>query len=310
MLEELSIRNFAIIDDLKLRFGPGLTILSGETGAGKSIIVNAVNLLLGARASARMIRSGSETAEVEALFRIPPEGFVAGQLAELGLAGPEEGCLLVRRVVARNNRHRIYINDRLATVQAMARLTENLASISGQHAHQKLLKEENHLLILDQFAGLMPLRAEVGELYRRLFPLVERRQKLLEAKQRQAEQLELLKFQQNEIQQAQLQEGEDEHLEQQRARLRNIQALFAGVHRCLEGISTILQWFPGEDHGGGVGRIQVGCCISGPVQLHSIIIIPDEHGNPYGIGQRLIPRIPDADRNIVFLFQILLLRDL
>ncbi len=234
MLEELSIRNFAIIDDLQIRFGPGLTILSGETGAGKSIIVNAVNLLLGARASSKMIRSGSETAEVEALFRISPDGAVAGQLAGLGLGGPQEDWLLIRRVVARNNRHRIYINDRLATVQAMARLTENLVGISGQHAHQKLLKEENHLLILDQFAGLMPLRAEVGDLYRRLFPLVERRQKLLEAQQRRAEQLELLKFQQNEIQQARLEQGEDERLEQQRARLRNIQTLFSGIHRCLD----------------------------------------------------------------------------
>ncbi len=234
MLEELSIRNFAIIDDLHLRFGPGLTILSGETGAGKSIIVNAVNLLLGARASSRMIRSGSKTAEVEALFRIPPDGAVAKQVAASGLAGDDEQCLLVRRVVARNNRHRIYINDRLATVQAMSRLTENLASISGQHAHQRLLKEENHLLILDQFAGLLPLRAEVAGLYRRLLPLVERRQKLLAAKRRQAEQLELLTFQRNEIRQAGLEEDEDLRLEQQRRRLKNMQSLFAAVHRSLE----------------------------------------------------------------------------
>ncbi len=234
MLEELSIRNFAIIDDLHICFGPGLTILSGETGAGKSIIVNAVNLLLGARASAGMIRSGSDTAEVEALFRIDPDGTVAAQLDRLGFRGTQEDCLLVRRVVARNNRHRIYVNDRLATVQAMAGLTENLASISGQHAHQKLLQEENHLLVLDQFAGLLSLRAEVADLYGRLCALVEQRQKLLEARQRQAEQMQLLKFQQNEIQQAQLEKGEDERLEKQRARLRNMQALFAGIHRCLE----------------------------------------------------------------------------
>ena len=234
MLEELSIRNFAIIDDIQIGFGNGLTILSGETGAGKSIIVNAVNLLLGGRASAKMVRTGCETAEVQALFRIDPAGKVADLIDELGFKGPEENCLLVRRLVARNNRHRIYINDRLATVQVMARLTGNLASISGQHAHQGLLKEDNHLLLLDKFAGLLPLRGKVAELYREIIPLEQQHRTLLDAKHRQAEQLELLAFQQKEIQQADIQVGEDLQLEHQRDRLKNLQNLFSGMHRCLE----------------------------------------------------------------------------
>ncbi|MDY0377755.1 MAG: AAA family ATPase, partial [Desulfobacterales bacterium] len=137
MLEELFIRNFAIIDDLHIRFSGGLTILSGETGAGKSIIIQAVNLLLGARASSKMIRSGADCAEVEALFRINPESDLARRLREDGRVITD--ALIIRRIIAENDRHRIYLNDRPATIQTLCDVAENLASISGQHAHQKLL---------------------------------------------------------------------------------------------------------------------------------------------------------------------------
>ena len=108
MLQELSIRNFAIIDDLQISFSDGLTILSGETGAGKSIIINAVNLLLGSRASAKLIRTGAETAELEALFHISPGSKVLEIMEENGL-DPSEG-LLIRRIISRKNRHKNYIN--------------------------------------------------------------------------------------------------------------------------------------------------------------------------------------------------------
>ena len=141
MLKELSIRNFAIIDDLQIRFSAGLTILSGETGAGKSIILNAVNLLLGSRASAELVRTGAETAELEALFQIAPNSVAARIMSEQGY-DPEEG-LLIRRIIARSDNNRVYINGRLATIHLLSAVTENLASISGQHAHQGLLKEES-----------------------------------------------------------------------------------------------------------------------------------------------------------------------
>ena len=146
MLRELSIRNFAIIDDLNTRFSHGLTIFSGETGAGKSIIINAVNLLLGGRATAKLIRTGADNAELEAVFEINPENHAAEQMARHGYDAAEG--LLIRRIISRNDRHRIYINGRLATIQILKDITENLASISGQHAHQGLLKQENHLDIL------------------------------------------------------------------------------------------------------------------------------------------------------------------
>jgi DNA repair protein RecN (Recombination protein N) len=156
MLKELSIRNFAIIDDLTISFSDGFTILSGETGAGKSIVLNAVNLLLGSRASAAIIRTGAEAAELEALFLIFPESDVARLMVKQGF-DPSDG-LLIRRIISRSESNRVYINDRLATMQLLNTITDNLASISGQHAHQGLLKEEQQLQILDQFGGLIPGR--------------------------------------------------------------------------------------------------------------------------------------------------------
>jgi len=232
MLKELSIRNFAIIDDLQIRFSAGLTILSGETGAGKSIILNAVNLLLGSRASADLVRTGAESAELEALFEINGSGRVAEIMAEHGYA-PSDG-LLIRRIISRSDTNRVYINDRMATIQLLNTITENLASISGQHVHQLLLKEEQHLLILDQFGGLMPLRAEVSTCFHRLIPLLEKLEKLKTLKKRQVEHKELLEFQQKEIAAADPAQGEDEALEQERARLKNAEELYQVVFNSIE----------------------------------------------------------------------------
>jgi len=158
MLSELTIKNFAIIDDLTIRFNSGLTILSGETGAGKSIIVSAINLLLGSRATAKMIRTGAETAEIEALFLLSQNAEAVKILSSQGIDAADE--LLIRRIISHNDRHRIYINGRMATMQLLVQVTENLAAISGQHEHQQLLNESRHLLILDQAGDLLPLREE------------------------------------------------------------------------------------------------------------------------------------------------------
>lgn len=232
MLRELSIRNFAIIDDLNIRFSDGLTVLSGETGAGKSIIINAVNLLLGSRATATMVRTGAETAELEALFEIAPQSRVAQLITEQGY-DPSEG-LLIRRIISKNERHRIYINGRLSTIQILDSVTENLASISGQHAHQGLLKEEQHLLILDQFAGLMPMRNELAGLYNETVPLVKKLKELNSVKDRRTEQIEYLSYQKKEIIDAAIKPGEDVSLEQDRTRLKNRETLFEAVNSSIE----------------------------------------------------------------------------
>ncbi len=232
MLQELSIKNFAIIDDLRIRFPEGLTILSGETGAGKSIIINAVNLLLGSRASSSLIRTGAETAELEAFFHILSGSSAAGAMRDQGL-DIEEG-LLVRRLISRGERHRIYINGRLMTMQALKGITRHMASISGQHAHQGLLKEDLQLLILDQFGGLVPLREKVQATFFRLVPLLKELKALRQMKKNQADQIELLEFQQQEIQAARIRPGEDDDLENEASRLKHAEKLYQTVYACVE----------------------------------------------------------------------------
>jgi len=232
MLKELAIQNFAIIDDLKINFSQGLTILSGETGAGKSIILNAVNLLLGSRASAELVRTGAETAELEALFEISPPGIVATIMSAHGY-DPGEG-LLIRRIISRTDSNRVYINGRLATIGLLNNITENLASISGQHAHQGLLKEDQHLLILDQFGGLRSLRQQAYDNYHQILPLIDKLNRLNSIRQRQVEHIELLEFQKKEITGADLMPGEDTELEQEQLRLKNAETLYQTVYGSIE----------------------------------------------------------------------------
>jgi DNA repair protein RecN (Recombination protein N) len=234
MLLELSIRQFAIIDDIRISFQDGLTILSGETGAGKSIIINAVNLLLGSRASEKMIRTGAESAEVEALFRVEAESPVAQTMQTQGISYSDG--LLIRRVVSRNNRHRVYINDRLSTMHLLKTIVQHMASISGQHAHQGLLKEEQQLMILDQSGGLVPLRKKVYASYHQLVPLIQQYHRLSAMQAKQQDHMELLHFQRQEIQTAGVSTGEDAGLEQEIARLKNAEQLYETVHGSIDDL--------------------------------------------------------------------------
>jgi len=232
MLQELTIRNFAIIDDLNISFSGGLTVLSGETGAGKSIILNAVNLLLGSRANATLIRTGAEAAELEALFQISPKSDVASIMEQHGYDASEG--LLIRRLISKSDNNRIYINGRLSTMQLLNSITENLASISGQHAHQGLLKEDQHLLILDQFGNLMSLREEVFQCFHEILPLIEKLHNLTSTKEKQAERIELLEFQKKEITEASIALGEDVVLEKERTILKNGETLYQAVNGSIE----------------------------------------------------------------------------
>ncbi len=228
MLTSLSIKNFAIIDDLQIRFAPGLTILSGETGAGKSIIVNAVNLLLGSRATAKLVRSGAESAELEAVFAVPADGKIHRCRRDSGF--PVDGALTVQRVISIHDRHKIFINGQAATVQRLTELTAGLASISGQHAHQALLREDAHLLVLDQFGGLMALRQAMAETVAAIRTGMDELKLLQERQQRQQEHMELLTFQKQEIAAAGLSDiHEDEALESHRRRLKHAAFLYQAV---------------------------------------------------------------------------------
>jgi DNA repair protein RecN (Recombination protein N) len=232
MLRELSIKNFAIIDDLSITFEEGFTVLTGETGAGKSIIINAINLVLGGRPSPEMIRTSEETAEVEALFEVPP-GSLAAQGAQAQGLDASEG-LLVRRLIHCNGRHRTYLNGRLATARMLSALNEQLASISGQHAHHGLLRPDQHLLVLDQFGGLMGSRGRVEDAYRQTLPLIRAVAELKRQATAQTQHRDLLEFQCREIQQAKISDGEDDALEQERQRLKHAQQLYEAAGRCIE----------------------------------------------------------------------------
>jgi DNA repair protein RecN (Recombination protein N) len=234
MIHEISIKNFAIIDNLNIRFSDGLTILSGETGAGKSIIINAINLLLGSRASVRLVRSGAKYAEIEALFHIQANTLPARLLEEHGYVCDNE--LLVRRVVSTDGKNSIYINGRMANGQILSAITDNLASISGQHAHQGLLREEHQLLILDKFEGLLPLRQQVQDLHHQIQPLILHLDQLNRQRLRQAEQVNLLEFQRKEITEAAIEPDEDRSLETEKARLKNADLLYATVYQGIEAL--------------------------------------------------------------------------
>jgi DNA repair protein RecN (Recombination protein N) len=223
MLTELNIRNFAIIDELKVTFDGGLNVISGETGTGKSIIIGAVGLLLGDRANADMIRSFEDAAVVEALFDIRGQDGLRKKIGELGFGGGEE--LIVRRVVSRSGKNRVYINGALASLASLAAIGESLINICGQHEHQMILNPENHTDILDEFGGLMSVRSAYRESYDRYRSLNERLHGLQELRIKKEEREELLRFQIGEISQAGVGAGEDAALMEEKKVLANVQKL-------------------------------------------------------------------------------------
>jgi DNA repair protein RecN (Recombination protein N) len=223
MLVQLKITNFAIISHLETHFTPGLNILSGETGAGKSIIINAVNLILGGRASTDLVRSGSEEARVEALLEIPEKHAINEILSNFGL--PFDGELLIQRTISREGRNRVMINGSMATLQMLSRLGLMLISISGQHEHQLLLRPENHLYLLDDFGGLNEEREKLNASFKG-YQTVKEDLKALEKDLSEGEQRqELTAFQVDEIRRADIMHGEDNLLEDEKNRLRHAELL-------------------------------------------------------------------------------------
>jgi len=227
MLIQLSISNFAIIKHLDISFRVGLNILSGETGAGKSIIINAMNLILGSRASSDLIRSGCNEAGVEALFTFPENPLLKEMLSDLGFLF--DGELLIKRTIFREGRNRIFINGSMATLQMLSRLGPVLISISGQHEHQLLLKPDNHLYLLDDFGRLTEERQALGEVYSRYQTLKEEVNGLEREINKIGERQDLTRFQIQEIEGAMVVPGEDKSLAEERRRLQHAEELLAIV---------------------------------------------------------------------------------
>ena len=223
MLTELNIRNFAIIDELNVSFTGGLNMLSGETGAGKSIIIGAVSLLLGDRASSDLVRSAADSAVVEALFDVSGNEEVRKKLEEAGMNEGDE--LLLKRVVSREGRNKIYINGSSATLGMLASLGELLVNICGQREHQVLLDVDNHIDILDTFGALTSLRAEFYDLYTDWQGLKKKLGKLEARNNEKLQREELLRFQLDEIEKSDVKIGEDTALQDEKRILGNAQKL-------------------------------------------------------------------------------------
>ena len=207
MLSDLSINNFAIIDELHVSFGEGLNVISGETGAGKSIIIGAVSLLLGDRATADMIRTKADSATVEALFDISANDGLREKIASMGFTSGDE--LIIRRVISRTGKNKALINGQMATLANLSAISESLINICGQHEHQLILNAENHVDVLDEFGACLPLRASYVEVYNQYQQLKTQITKLQELRRSREEKTQLIKFQLKEIMDIDPQTAED-----------------------------------------------------------------------------------------------------
>lgn len=235
MFTFLRICDFAIIESLELELGPGLTVLSGETGAGKSIILAAVNLLLGQRAASDLIRQGRDQAVVEAAFDIDGLPALRQALETAGVSG-EDGEVVVRRVVNRSGRNRVQVGGALSTLGLLADIGPSLVSISGQHASQVLLNQEQHLLLLDDYAGLAELRGGVRDAVEAVRALdaeiAEVRASLAQREARREE----LEHQVAELSTAGLDPAEDAALKAERDLLGNAEQIASLAENAYEGL--------------------------------------------------------------------------
>ncbi len=218
MLIELRVRDYAVLDDVDVELGPGLSAFSGETGAGKSLLVGALSLLLGERAMADVVRAGAARAVVEGVFDVRERPDLSTRLDESGVEA-EDGVLILRREVASEGRNRAWVNDSPATATLVGELGSALVDLHGQHEHQALLRPDEQRRILDAYAGASDLAEEVTERHRergrlgRKFGNAEVRRRDLEAR------ADFLRFQRDEISGAGLEPGEDRALEEEARRL-------------------------------------------------------------------------------------------
>ena len=237
MLTELRIRNFAIIESLTLPLAPGFNVLSGETGAGKSIIVGALGLLLGERASAELIRTGADRAVVEGVFDVGDKSEVARILDDRGIE-LEEGRVVLRREIAVAGRTRAWVNDTTTTAAALAEIGRALVNLHGQHEAQTLLDEESQRRILDAFGGAAVQAGKVAASHRALSEITRDIETLASRRADAERRADYLRHVVHEIDEARLREGEETTLEDEARRLENAEELRSaagGMVAALEG---------------------------------------------------------------------------
>ena len=228
MLLDLRVKNFALIEKLEINFKEGLNVLTGETGAGKSIIIGALEMLLGGRASREVIRKGSEKAYIEAVYEPEKLDIINEKLEEFGIE-IEDDILLLSREIKKNGRNRSRINGQLATLTMVRKISSYLVDIHGQHEHQSLLDAKLHLDFLDDFIGekILSLKEKVKNKYQKIKEIDKRLSELQLDEGEKARELDLLEFQINEIEDAALEIGEFEKLEKKYKKLSNAEDIFS-----------------------------------------------------------------------------------
>ncbi len=234
MLCQLSIRNIALVEDLTIEFTEGLNVLTGETGAGKSIVIDAMNLALGERADRDLIRAGQEKARVEALFDLSGCDAARRELEEMGV-DVSDGQLVVVRDLSLSGRNVVRLNGTLAPLAGLKSVSALLVDVHGQHEHQSLLDEDKHLSFLDDFAAaeIVPLRDAVAQLYAKWRALAERSRRVAGSARERAQRLDMLRFQTAEIENARLKAGEEEELRQSQALYRNFERISGALGEAL-----------------------------------------------------------------------------
>lgn len=247
MLREIHIQNYAVIDNLAVEFGPGLNLLSGETGSGKSILVDALGLALGGRTSPEVIRTGEDRALVTAVFSADGKAPWADWLEEYGVAASDDGELILRRELQAGGRSRLLVNDQPVTLAAVRSLARRLVEMHGQNEHVALFARDAQLNLLDQFAGLSAELDALRALHARRRALEQELEGLSHNEQERLRTLDLLGFQVRELEQANLQPGEDARLEEERRILSNLEKIRAAATSAFEELY--------EDEGAAISRV-------------------------------------------------------
>jgi len=243
MLKSLRIKSYALVDQLEVDFQPGLNIISGATGAGKSIIVGAVNLILGERASTEAVRTGFDRASIEAVFRLQDDPALKDLLAKLGMV-LQDDVFIIRREISSRGQNKCFLNDRLITLTTLKSIGDRLADLHGQHEHQSLLNVERHIEYLDDYASLSEIKARVSQTFHLLKKKRRDLEELRSGKSRDEERRKLYQFQIQEIEKSNLSQDEEGKLGEQRKVLENAEALFEATsnlyHQLYEAEGSIL----------------------------------------------------------------------
>lgn len=247
MLREIHINNYAVIERLSVEFRPGLNLLTGETGSGKSILVDALGLVLGGRTSPEVIRTGQDRASVTAVFQMEGAGSWTRWLQQYGLEGNEEREILLRREIQSGGKSRLLVNDQPATLSAVRNLARSLVDVHGQNEHVALLDRNVQLDLLDQFAGSQEWLGQVGRLFTRRRELEREIDELTRNEQERFRTVDVLRYQTEEIDRAHLDPGEDARLEDEKRALANVERLRAVV---ASGLSNLY-----EDEGSACARL-------------------------------------------------------